>query len=239
MQAILFAPALLQRKLSLRSVIAATVFLLCVSCSGSDRSLYPLEQGLSWEYQIAAGYMPGSSGGQRMNVTNLPQRELSGRKVTPQKLDFVGQSNFDFIVSDQTGIYSYASQSAGAVEPEILAIPSYLLKYPLEDGALWEGATETVMLDYKVRIATTTTVESIDEAVTVPAGTFEHCVKTKTMGERSENLGAFMGTAKVTLEEHVWFCPSIGLVKHVRKEGSNNLMMGSGQLSIELVSFKR
>jgi len=223
----------------MRNAILTTTFLLLVSCSGSDRSLSPAEQGLSWEYQVATGSMLGSSGGQRATVTNLPQRELSGRKVTPQRIDFGGQSQFSFTVSDQTGVYEYARQAAGAVEPEILAAPSYSLKYPLKVGASWQGTTQTNMLMNKVSIATTTTIESMDEAVTVPSGNFEHCVKTKTVGETSQDLGAFMGTAKVTFEEHLWFCPGVGMVKAVRKEGSNHLMVGSGQVSMELASFKK
>jgi hypothetical protein len=223
----------------MRCAIVAGSFLLLVSCTGSERTLYPLGQGLTWEYQIAAGSMLGSAGGQRATLANLPERELGGRKVTPQKVDIGQQSHFSFVVSDQTGIYEYARQAAGAVEPEILATPSYSLKYPLKTGASWHGTTETNLLMNKVSIATETTVESMDEVVTVPAGTFEHCVKTKTVGETSQNLGAFMGTARVTLEEYSWFCPGVGVVKGVRKESSNHLMMGSGQVSMELASFKK
>lgn len=223
----------------MRSIIVASSLLLLINCSGSDHTLYPLKQGMMWEYQIAAGSMLGSAGGQRATLTNLPQRELSGRKVTPQKIDIGQQSQFSFVVSDQTGVYEYARQAAGAVEPEILLTPSYSLKYPLKAGASWDGTTETSLLMNRISMATQTTVESMDEAVTVPAGTFEHCVRTKTLGEANQKLGAFMGTARVTLEEHSWYCPGIGMVKAVRKEGSNNMMMGSGQFSMELASFKK
>ena len=201
----------------MRIAVAASSVLLFVGCGRSDRTLYPLGQGLTWEYQIAAGSMLGLEGEQRVTVTNLPQRDLSGRRVTPQKVDIGQQSHFSFVVSDQSGIYEYAHQPAGAVEPKILPTPSYYIKYPLKTGATWEGTTETNLLTKKVSISTHTTVESMDEAVTVPAGTFEHCVKTKTVGETSQNLGAFMGTARVTVEEYSWFCPGVGMVKAVRK----------------------
>lgn len=209
--------------------------LFLAACGGAAQSLYPLKEGQTWEYQVSADSMRGSAGGQRLTLTNLPQRELKGKKVTPQKLDIGQQSHFSFAVSDDTGTYEHARQSAGAVEPEILSTPSYYLKYPLKAGASWDGKTETNLLMNKVALSTKTVVEKLDETVTVPAGTFEKCVKTKTVGE----TGAFKGTAKVTLEEHSWFCLGVGMVKNVRKEGSNHWLMGSGQISIELATFRK
>lgn len=184
--------------------------------------------------------MFSSVGVQRKTVTNLPQRELGGRKVTPQKVDIGGQSEFSFVALDHTAIYEHVRQAAGAVEPEILAKPSYYLKYPLKAAASWEG--ETNMLMNKVRIGTTTTVESMDDMVTVRAGTFEHCVRTKTVGQTSQNR-VFFGRVEVTfeaqVEERSWFCPSIGIVKNVRQETGYGLIVWSEQLSMELGSFKR
>jgi hypothetical protein len=87
-------------------------------------------------------------------------------------------------------------------------------------------------------------VETVEETVTVPAGTFSNCVRTKTLGKTTtkdvENFAIIRGTAvEVSLEQQAWFCPSVGLVKTVRKEGSNHLGMGSAQMSTDLSAFKR
>ena len=224
--------------LGARRLIVAAVLLL-VSCSGSDRTFYPLGEGATLEYQVSTGSLFGSSGGRNARVTNLASRELRGLEVTPQRVDIGGQSHFLFVAGDQTGIYEYARQSAGAVEPEILPTPNYIIKHPLEPGGSWEGFTETSLLMNKSRMATRTTIESTDEAVTVPAGTFEHCLRTKTVGTTTYNHGAFVGMARITLEEHSWLCPGIGMVKSVRKERSNHLLTGSGEASLELVDFKK
>ncbi len=113
------------------------------------------------------------------------------------------------------------------------------LTYPLKAGASWDGKIETNLIMNKLTISTKTTVETLDAAVTVPAGTFQRCVKTKTVGETALNLGAFIGTAKVNIEEHAWFCTGVGMVKVVRKEGSSHLMGASGQFSMQLATLKK
>ncbi len=124
-----------------RMVLGGLVLL--AACGGADDTLYPLKEGQTWEYQVSAGSMLGSAGGQRVTLTNLPQRNLKGRKVTPQRVDISQQSHFSFVASDDTGIYEYARQNAGAVEPEILSTPSYYLTSLLSQLALsrhpWTG----------------------------------------------------------------------------------------------------
>lgn len=51
--------------------------LLLAGCGKSDRVLYPLEQGLTWEYQVQLGSGFESGGGQRATLTNFPERELT------------------------------------------------------------------------------------------------------------------------------------------------------------------
>lgn len=209
----------------MRNRIVLSSLLLLAGCGRGHQNLYPLKEGLTWEYQVSFRSVMGMPEGQRATLTNQPQGELWGRKVTPQRLDIGQESHFMFVASDETGIYEYARQDAAAVEPEIRSTPEYFLKYPLEAGATWDGTTETNWLARKVRVSTRTTVETLDETVTVSAGSFRNCVKTKTFGDSSFNLGV-LGRAKVTVEEHSWFCPGVGLVKAVLKEGSDHFMMG-------------
>ena len=220
-----------------RMVLGA--LLLLAGCGGEDHTLYPLKEGQTWEYQVSTGSMLGSAGGQRATLVNLPQRDLKGRRVTPQKIEIGQQSHFFFIAADDSGIYEYAKQGPGAVEPEIPSTPSYYLRNPLKAGAAWDGKTETNLLMNKLTISVKTTIEALDETVTVPAGTFQKCVKTMTVGQTAHNLGPTKGMAEVNVEEHSWFCTGVGMVKVVRKEVSNNPAMGSGQVSMELASFKK
>ncbi len=192
-----------------RRLVLVSSFL--VACGGSSHTLYPLNEGHTCEYQVSISTMAHNAGftpmkfDTRMTVTNMPQRDLNGKRVTPQRADISQQSQFTFMAEDNTGLYEYARQTAGAVEPEILSTPVYYLKSPLKAGATWDGETETSLLRRKISISTKVSVEAMQDIVTVPAGTFDDCVKTKTLGKGEEGRNG--GGAKVTVEEHTLAVP--------------------------------
>lgn len=204
-------------------------------CGQQETSLYPLAPGLSWEYQISAKKMLG--GGQAaMTVTNLPPRQLGGRDVVPQKMEALGRSAFTFIAQDNTGIYEHASQEDG--EPEIKKTPVYLLKYPVQVGTSWDDASKTELLQEKIPVTIKSTIESVTEAVTVPAGTFNNCVKVRGVGKAKKSMGLF-GVAKIDVESATWMCPGIGVVKSFKEEDGHNLLLGGGKASMQLASMRK
>lgn len=212
--------------------------LFVISCSKGSDSYYPLKEGITWTYQISAASMFGAAGSQKIVVTNFASRDLKGKKVTPQKMDVNGQTSFSFIAEDESGIFEYASQTSGAVEPEIKATPTYTLKNPIQVGTTWEDKTKTALLMEKVPFTLKSTIESKDETVTVPAGTFKGCVKVKGTGSAQKNTGIF-GVAQITIEHYDWFAPRIGMIKSIIKESSNHMMVGSGEITLQLESFKK
>jgi hypothetical protein len=209
-----------------------------ISCSKGIDSYYPLKEGRTWEYQMTTGSMFGSAGAQKIVVTNFASRDLKGKKVTPQKIDVGGQTSFSFIAEDAGGILNYASQPPGAAEPEIKATPTYILKNPIQAGTTWEDKTKTALLMEKVPFTLKSTIESKDETVTVPAGTFKDCIKVKGTGSAQKNTG-FFGVAEITVEHYDWFAPGIGMIKSIVKESSNHMMVGSGEVTFQLESFKK
>lgn len=219
------------------TLIFLTISVL-VSSNSSAQMLYPLNEGLTWTYQVSMGTLSNSAPGQLATMTNMPARLLEGKEVIPQKIDVAQQSYFMFVVSDNIGVYEYARQLPGAVEPEVHPSPKFFLKLPLEEGATWEGTIQTSLLMSQLTVPTRTTVESMNAVVTVPLGTFEKCAKTRTFGETNHKI-AFVGTARVTVETYNWYCPSVGLARSVHAESGNHSMLGEGKLSMELTSFER
>jgi len=214
------------------------VLVVFLGCSQSNDSYYPLKEGMIWEYQMTSGSMMGGSGGSKIVVTNFTSRELNGKKVTPQKYDVQGQTVFVFMVDDSSGVSIFAKQNPGAIDPEIEKNQNYAIKYPIKVGTAWEDRTETSLLNEKVSITLTSTIERIDEVVTVPAGTFEKCLRVKSIGNTSKNMGIF-GVASISVEQYAWYAPGVGTVKSISKEKSNNLMLGGGELTLQLESFKK
>ena len=218
--------------------ILMCMLLNLMGCSKKTETYYPVKEGQTWQYQVSLGSMLGSEGGGKLVITNLALRELKGKKVTPQKVELAGQTHFVFIAEDDNGIYEFAEQSPGSVEPQIKDSPAYLMKYPIKANNTWEEKTKTSLLKQNLSITLKSTIESTDETVTVPAGTFKSCLKVKGTGAAKKDLG-ILGVANVSVEHHNWYAPGVGMVKTVLKENSNNMMVGSGELTLQLESFKK
>jgi len=214
--------------------------LICVvfGCNRTPDSYYPLKEGMTWEYQVSGRSMFGAGAAATIVMTNLAHRELKGQTVTPQKVDANAQTYFSFIAADSSGICEFAKQSPEAVEPELKIPPVYMIKYPIAVGTRWQSKTETSLLMSKVPITLASTIESVDEIITVPAGTFNKCIKIKSVGSTKKSLGIF-GTVKVSVESYSWYTLGVGVIKSALKETSNNLMVGAGEATIQLKSFKK
>jgi hypothetical protein len=68
-----------------------------------------------------------------------------------------------------------------------------------------------------------------EEAVTVPAGTFERCLKVKEEGVRVEKVQS--ETYKIQVEGITWYAPGVGMVKAIGK--MRNLTSGKQYKGIE------
>jgi len=226
---------------SQRSVlfILLVTMLFFISCSkGSADSYYPFKEGITWTYQTSMSKL-GSAVSLKIVVTNFASRDLKGKKVTPQKLDVNGQTSFSFYAEDESGIFEYASQDSGEPEPEIKVTPTYTLKNPIQVGTTWENKATTAFENEKISYTLKSMIESKDEIVTVPAGTFKGCIKVKGTGSAEKNTGVF-GIAKIKIEHYDWYAPGIGMIKSIEKESSNNIAAGyGGEVTLQLESFKK
>lgn len=206
--------------------------------STSDRaSFYPLAAHRTWEYQVSF-----NNGSTKVKFTNLQSRILNGKLVSPQKVDVRNQSNFSFVVDDETGVYEYASQVEGP-EPQIHSTPLYYLRYPLQVGTTWSYTKNTTLLrsnEDPLVVPMNATIKSLNEVVTVAAGTFDKCIRIEAEGGISKDLGQIMGKANVTVKHVSFYAPGVGMVKTYIKENGNHLMItGSGEMQWQLESFTK
>jgi hypothetical protein len=215
------------------------LLVLLMGCGDRSRSFSPLSPGEKWTYQVSSGSTIGTGGQGKVTITNLPNRELAGKAVTPEKYEANGQTFFVFVGEDSDGVFDLAEQAPNATEPALKKPPIYLLRRPYQEGTKWEQRSETQTLSTKVPITLQVSIESANDTITVPAGTLEGCLKVVGKGDQTQNMGAFMGRARIHVEETSWYCPGVGLAKTVRKETSNHLMAGSGEASIQLESHSR
>jgi hypothetical protein len=82
-------------------------------------------------------------------------------------------------------------------------------------------------------------IESTDEEITVPAGTFKNCLRIKGVGTTSKNVGFYVGQTDIRVENIEWYAPGAGLVKAVRLETTTSKVLPRGSYELNLTSFTR
>jgi len=220
----------------------------------SSENYYPLDEGRRWEYQVlqkqrGGWYIGPDSESASQVVTNFPQRELKGKRVIPRLIEYKvwgsSRNSFWFYIEDQSGVYEFAYQYPEDVEPKI--IHDYIIKYPIKVGNIWQEI-ETSLFKPKISIPVKSTIESKNEVVTVPAGTFKGCLKIKTIGFAEKVVGKWLTEeekVRIDREWYKWFAPGVGLIKMIFKEKktcTGGIMSPSSpefrEITMQLKTFK-
>jgi hypothetical protein len=219
---------------------------LLPACQQPPDSYYPLTERLRWEYVFSAREDATAHASARtisnqvLTITNLPRRQMNGAEVTPQMGDVAGQQWFLFVKGGPLGIAVVAKQPMDGNEPVTLEDPSYLLQYPLRVGTTWDGSADTSLLkDHQVSLQAKSTIEATDETVTVPAGTFKHCVKVTTTATEATRIPGVFGKVTVDLRTTQWFAAGTGVVKAIQTEHTDPPSLGGGEMTLELKSLRR
>ncbi|MBC2715640.1 MAG: hypothetical protein HF978_10050 [Desulfobacteraceae bacterium] len=218
------------------------IFHAGVSCKKSDsesESYYPLKEGLNWTYQVSSGEtIDDSDENAILTISNLEKKYLKLEKVTPQQITYKGKSDLKFIIQNEEGIFEFGKQLYGMGMPEINDPKLFYLKTPVQIGGSWKEIHATQCLPEKMMVPVTVTIESMDETVTVPAGTYQNCLKLIKKGQFTKNLGEFLGVSNVAVEKAEWYVKGVGLIKSEILERSNQVMYGNRLIVQELKAFR-
>lgn len=214
-----------------------SVSILCVfalqGCGAGPKSYDPTDEGITWIYQNRMGESI-----KEVTVTNLPPMRVNRTKVIPRRQDEDGGSNFSFLSENDNGLWLMAVQGPAMRRPVALQRPHPLLKYPLKVGTSWKVAGYTNLLKEVVPIDLTYEIESVNEVVTVPAGTYRNCIRVRALGQ-VRKTSRMLGTANVRKEYNAWMAPGVGMVKSINSEGADNPEFGSGTRVSELKAFRK
>jgi len=187
-----------------------------------SESYFPLKPDMRWEYRVmSAGGAP-----QKLIITNLAPRQVNGTEVTPRKWELGGNTFFQLMKKDDTGIYRYAEQAGDKAPPSIVTPIECHLKFPITMGDSWKLTTKLGDSTLNLNL----TIESVSDEVKVPAGAFQDCVEIKQVG--GNDAGAeVMG--------YEWYAPKVGVVKSmVTIKTKSKEKTVSEVRTYELVSFK-
>jgi hypothetical protein len=185
-------------------IIMVFLLLTTLSCGPNEKTakdFFPLKQGSRLEYE---GVTLNESGNVKARfkqiLTVLAPREMDNQRVIPIRYENVSLliqgTSIGFFGRDTKGIYCYKYQTDKDETPQALPISKngdkfYFIINPLRKGTKITGKNITI------------TIDSTNETVTVPAGTYNNCVKVTRK------------LVKSGLVSTLWFCQGIGVVKAI------------------------
>jgi hypothetical protein len=189
---------------------------------------WPMKEGSIYRYRTTARNMPGHSDGIG-ELEVLAPRELNGRRVVPRRSNNPKNPFIFFFTEDNDGISEVAVQFGDNGELRTLPRPEYMLKTPIRLGTAWDDTISVSELNgHGSAVVMRATIESLDEIVTVPAGTFKKCLKVKLGG----------GTDEMSVQISRWFAPGVGLIKALDERQPLHRSAPFQQQITELQDFK-
>jgi len=190
-----------------RKTMVFLIFIISLSLVGFKlfgkhfETFFPLDEGLVLEYDVTRKKGTEIDDKSKLTVSNLPSRMVEKKTAIPRKYEIKKANNVKseflaFFYNDKDGVLFLATQTGKDGQPKPFPTPFYYLKNPLKVGTTWGGGEIPKGF-----------VESVNETVVVPAGTFDNCVKVK-----------LTYPPKMPMNEAVfWFAEKVGIVKSLYK----------------------
>ncbi len=215
------------------------------ACGEDEKSFFPLDEGWNWEYRVTTESKAGE-GLVKVStyfVTNLAPVEMDGRSAVPR---LRADGGMEFYADTPEGVLWLGEKPPGK---EFVAAPERILVIgnPGAPASGWEVKDRVRLLrrrlafnrSYLVEVPITIRYGQSREAVSVPAGDFENCLKVSGEGRGQYDGGYDLGIVDIRIETSDWYAPGVGLVKSVRRENSSNFSISYGEYVMELESFSR
>ena len=221
-------------------ILIVCLLAFTASCSGPDNSMFPLQQGIWWQYSIKR-FIRGEPHVQKIVESTLPAVKIKGEKLIPKKRP---DGRVEYFQRNSDGVYK--------VDPETGA-KVVVIKEPTELGTNWSVESKILYLKvtgafestYNRKIKNETIpvkyeITALNETVEVAAGKFRNCIKVEGKGSiygGGGSLKEFMAIDTINIETTEWYAPGIGLIKRQRKEYTHPLEF-ENNYSVELEQIK-
>ena len=223
----------------------------CSPSSGDAQAWFPLEAGRSWAYQVSTRGEDPASPMVRSELTlrTFGAQAIEGLAGGPAHLRRSDDGVDYWLRQDDTGIYRVGQRSELQDLIQLDAQPRYVLKFPLAVGTTWQAPTTAYLLKRRQEfpreirhshpsIPMTYVIESLDEAVSVPAGDFQPCLRVRGEGKVRLFVDPVQGWRDVPLVTQEWYCRGVGLVKISREEIASSTFLSGGATLMELTSTR-
>ena len=216
---------------------------MLTGCRSAPDNYFPLAGGKYWRYVMTYHTMDGNFKG-IYAVENLGRKDEDDHAVYVRRL-LDGSS--DYLRIDDGGIRLTARETSDGGRVDL---DHDIFRFPLVVDKKWQDTTSTRALvktgppqktefHISARIPVTARIESMTDAVSVPAGNFDKCMRIMLKGSEFINAGNYVGLTIVNINEIDWYAPGVGLVKSVRKESTASKALDRGEIIFELESYRR
>lgn len=208
---------------------------------------FPLNQGLSWEYQLTIEH-PERLETKALSIESAGETTFKNQTVSVRQTS----DGTDYYLARQAdGIYRVAKRTLVESKPQPDAIPRMVLPLPIAQakGKTWSAISQPYLIERvfegmdvmtadSLQFPMTYSVLSLDETVELPAGKFSHCVLVEGQTDLSLYADARTGHSTVPITTREWYAPGVGLVKLEREEPLNTEVYKGGKMVMELLQFE-
>jgi hypothetical protein len=226
--------------------IALLTLLAACSAKPPAASLFPLEPGRRWTFDVRIEHEDNSLEHETRVITTESEASFNGATVWRRRsADGVEW----YLRADDSGVYRVASKSDIDAEPQPDPQRRYVLKAPVAVGTAWLHPTAPYLLrrrnDFPPEIRHTHpsvpmnySIEALDDRVEVRAGRFERCVRVRGRAVLKLFADPVAGWRDLPLTTTEWYCHGPGLVKLVREEPAHSTFLTGGTLTMELLEWE-
>ena len=221
-------------------ILACIIMAPAIACAAGDKAVMPLAVGNRWEYSVTEfGVMSIGEGSSSRSmqtesegtcteeVISIKEKRPNGdvvyehRSVTNMEAGLNTEADDltidSLLLASEKGVFILASKASGLKELSSKWVkydpPLVLFGSEMSPGSDWKVGT---VKEDELRMPMTAMVAGY-ETVTVPAGTFENCIKIYVV---CENVKGTIGSGKdkTTVKSGksvstAWILPSVGVIK--------------------------
>ena len=207
---------------------------------------FPLDKGLHWAYQVTIT-QPHRADSKTLTIENVATESVQD---TPTTVRRTSDGTDYYIARQQDGLYRIAKRSVVELVPQRDEMPRMVLPATVRQaiGKTWSNVSMPYLIERvfegndeitagSLRFPMTYTLTSVNETVSVPAGTFTQCVLVEGQTDLSLYTDVRKGHSLVPITTREWYAPGVGLVKLVRDEPLDTDIYKGGTMTLELTQF--
>lgn len=234
--------------MNLRLIAVAALGLGLAACGGGpDTPYFPLESGRHWTYVLHEANPLGEKT-ETFEISSAGPRQRNGDTYWLRR-NSLGTEYW--LKLDERNIVRTGLRTTVELEPRDDAVPRTVLPIAPKLGDSWEQPSQPFILERavpfrerflhheSVRFTLGMKIVAVDEEVTVPAGTFQHCVKAEGDSLIHVLADPRLGGSEVVVKHTEWYAPGVGLIKLHRVEPLDATQIVGGEVTMELESFDR